>query len=123
MPWYAPQLGEVTMKRVTAPSLLLLVAICSMAQKPRFDGKTWWHHVEVLAADDMEGRGTGSPGLQRAEDLALFLGPRGPFDCVFAPRCRRQSTRRSKRRWMTTRRKSSSSQAPAPEASPLPVRS
>jgi hypothetical protein len=60
-------LPEVTMKRVTTPSLLLLVAICSVAQQPRFDGKTWWHHVEVLAADDMEGRGTGSPGLQRAE--------------------------------------------------------
>jgi hypothetical protein len=55
------------MKRVAAPTLLLLVAICSMAQKPRFDGKSWWHHVEVLAADDMEGRATGSPGLQRAE--------------------------------------------------------
>src|SRR4051812_18502038 len=60
-------LAEVTMKRVTAPSLLLLVAISSMAQQPRFDGKSWWHHVEVLAADDMEGRATGSPGLQRAE--------------------------------------------------------
>ena len=55
------------MKRVAAPSLLLLVAICAVAQQPRFDGKTWWHHVEVLAADNMEGRGTGSPGLQRAE--------------------------------------------------------
>jgi hypothetical protein len=44
-----------------------LGAICSVAQQTRFDGKTWWHHVEVLAADDMEGRGTGTPGLQRAE--------------------------------------------------------
>src|SRR6266566_3658989 len=30
-----------------------------------FDGKTWWTHVKVLAADDMEGRETGSPGLAR----------------------------------------------------------
>jgi hypothetical protein len=26
-----------------------------------------WHHVEVLAADDMEGRGIGTRGLERAE--------------------------------------------------------
>src|SRR3954463_9320083 len=55
------------MNRVTAPSLLLLVAICSVAEKPRFDGKSWWHHIEILAGDDMEGRGTGTPGLDRAE--------------------------------------------------------
>jgi len=34
--------------------------------KWRFDGNSWHHHVEVLAADNMEGRLTGSPGLQRA---------------------------------------------------------
>jgi len=33
---------------------------------PNFDGKSWWGHIKVLAADDMEGRETGSPGLQRA---------------------------------------------------------
>jgi Zn-dependent M28 family amino/carboxypeptidase len=32
-----------------------------------FDGKTWWKHVQVLAADDMEGRETGSAGLRKAE--------------------------------------------------------
>src|SRR5437868_11241653 len=46
---------------------LLLVAICATAQQRRFDGKRWWNHVEILAADDMEGRGTGTPGLERAE--------------------------------------------------------
>lgn len=61
------ELAEVTMKRVTTPCLFLFIPVCSVAQQPRFDGKTWWHHVEVLAADKMEGRGTGSPGLQRAE--------------------------------------------------------
>jgi Zn-dependent M28 family amino/carboxypeptidase len=32
-----------------------------------FDGKSWWDHIKVLAADNMEGRDTGSPGLKRAE--------------------------------------------------------
>lgn len=31
-----------------------------------FDGKSWWSHVSVLADDKMEGRGTGTPGLERA---------------------------------------------------------
>lgn len=30
------------------------------------DGKSWWEHVQVLAADDMEGREAGSPGLRKA---------------------------------------------------------
>jgi len=33
---------------------------------PSFDGKRWWDYVKVLADDNMEGRETGSPGLQRA---------------------------------------------------------
>ena len=32
-----------------------------------FDGKSWWEHLKVLADDNMEGRETGSPGLERAE--------------------------------------------------------
>ncbi len=32
-----------------------------------FDGKSWWEHIKVLAADNMEGRDTGSPGLKKAE--------------------------------------------------------
>jgi hypothetical protein len=58
---------EVGMRRAIVLSALVWVEFCAAAQQPRFDGKTWWHHVEVLAADNMEGRGTGSPGLQRAE--------------------------------------------------------
>jgi hypothetical protein len=38
-----------------------------MVGERRFDGKSMWRHVEVLAADDMEGRETGTPGLERAE--------------------------------------------------------
>src|SRR6202162_2650498 len=33
----------------------------------RFDGKSWWKYIEVLADDNMEGRDTGSDGLRRAE--------------------------------------------------------
>jgi len=34
------------------------------------EGRRWWSHVQVLAADSMEGRNTGSPGYLRA---AQFL--------------------------------------------------
>jgi hypothetical protein len=49
----------------------VLFAIHLAAQQPRFDGKTLWHHVEVLAADDMEGRGIGTPGLERAQTYVI----------------------------------------------------
>jgi hypothetical protein len=56
--------------------MLVLVVLCSLAAFPQqasqvqprqFDGASWWEHVKVLAADNMEGRETGSPGLQKAE--------------------------------------------------------
>jgi Zn-dependent M28 family amino/carboxypeptidase len=52
--------------------LILLLAITTVAQNAsapsvaRFDGKSWWNYVKVLADDDMEGRETGSEGLRRA---------------------------------------------------------
>jgi Zn-dependent M28 family amino/carboxypeptidase len=49
--------------------LLLCFVFCAAAQNPppaSFDGKSWWDYVKVLAADDMEGRETGSPGLAKA---------------------------------------------------------
>ena len=45
----------------------LFVATCAAGQQMLFEGKTWWHPVEVLAADDKEGHGTGTPGLDRAD--------------------------------------------------------
>jgi len=46
----------------------LLPAAFALSQvSTHFDGKTWWDYVKVLAADDMEGRETGSKGLQAAE--------------------------------------------------------
>src|SRR5262249_37673759 len=32
---------------------------------------TWWVYVKVLAADNMEGRETGSAGLRKAEDYVV----------------------------------------------------
>src|SRR6266481_7099465 len=56
--------------------LSILIAVFIMpafAQQPNpsFDGKTWWGHVKVLAADNMEGRDTGSRGLKKAEAYAV----------------------------------------------------
>jgi hypothetical protein len=41
------------------------------AATPHFDGSTWWNYVKVLAADDMEGRETGSPGLRKAQEYVV----------------------------------------------------
>ncbi len=45
----------------------LLPAFAQHDSPPSFDGKSWWEHITVLAADDMQGRDTGSPGLRKAE--------------------------------------------------------
>src|SRR5215813_8834733 len=41
------------------------------AAETHFDGKSWWNYVKVLAADDMEGRETGSFGLRKAEEYVV----------------------------------------------------
>src|SRR4051812_44751279 len=52
--------------------MVLLLTICVPAQQQqRFDGKTLWHHVEILAGDDMEGRAPGSAGFERAEAYVI----------------------------------------------------
>ncbi len=66
------------LKRI-ASLLLLFISLASLpisaAAKPspktsttgsNFDGQSWWNYVKVLAADDMEGRETGSEGLRKA---------------------------------------------------------
>ncbi len=47
--------------------LLAISALSQVAAQQHFDGKTWWDYVKVLAADNMEGRETGSEGLRQAE--------------------------------------------------------
>src|SRR5439155_22796937 len=72
------------MKRGIALSSILLIAVHTASQQQHFDGGSWWHHIQILAADDMEGRGTGTPGLERAEAYVVGqlqksgLAPAGP---------------------------------------------
>lgn len=48
--------------------LVVLSAILLMAAEPADEAtKRWWNHVKILAADNMEGRDTGSEGYKRAE--------------------------------------------------------
>jgi Zn-dependent M28 family amino/carboxypeptidase len=54
-------------------SVLLIVvsAFSQTSNSNHFDGNTWWGYVKVLAADSMEGRDTGSRGLQVAEGYVV----------------------------------------------------
>ena len=47
----------------------LALAVHAAQQTPtaQFDGASWWQYVKVLADDKMEGRGTGTEGLRKAE--------------------------------------------------------
>jgi hypothetical protein len=71
------------MKTTLAVAIAMLWTASHVIAVQHFDGKSWWHHVEVLAADDMEGRGLGSAGLKRAQDYVvtnlrkLGIGPAG----------------------------------------------
>jgi len=47
--------------------LVSTLLLSQSAPSPQFDGKSWWGYVKVLAADDMEGRETGSEGLRKAQ--------------------------------------------------------
>jgi hypothetical protein len=66
-PWRHP----IFMQKKTMPFLLVLSLVIGAFSQPAaqnyFDGQTWWQHVKVLAADNMEGRETGSAGLRKAE--------------------------------------------------------
>jgi hypothetical protein len=54
-------------------TIAFLAGAIAFAQNnhPWFDGKSWWAHVSVLADDKMEGRGTGTPGLERAAEYIV----------------------------------------------------
>ena len=47
---------------------LILAGGAAFAQSPDWNalGKLWWSHVQFLADDSLEGRGTGSPGFEKA---------------------------------------------------------
>jgi Zn-dependent M28 family amino/carboxypeptidase len=50
---------------------IFFVAASAQQNQSSFDGRSWWNHVKVLAADNMQGRDTGSPGLKKAEEYAI----------------------------------------------------
>ena len=59
------------MKLPTSMLVCLTVAlagVAALAQGPDWAalGKLWWSHVQFLAADNLEGRGTGTPGFEKA---------------------------------------------------------
>jgi hypothetical protein len=62
---------------------LPLLALAAPAAAQQDAGARWWSHVQAIANDGMEGRGTGTPGYDRAADYvigqlkALGLKPAG----------------------------------------------
>jgi len=56
---------------------VVLAFITALAAQPsapsHFDGTSWWNYVKVLAADNMEGRETGSPGERKAQEYAVKI--------------------------------------------------
>ena len=65
--------GGTMLRKLFRSVLIASFLLPAFAQnnQPSFDGKTWWEHIKVLAADNMEGRDTGSPGLKKAEAYAV----------------------------------------------------
>src|SRR6266436_5717571 len=63
------------MRQTLSWILILAFAVASPAQQTRpashFDGHSWWSHVKFLADDSLEGRDTGSEGLQKAQAYAV----------------------------------------------------
>jgi len=52
-------------------TVFLVAAFAQQDNPSSFDGKSWWDHIKVLAADNMDGRDTGSPGLKKAEKYTV----------------------------------------------------
>jgi len=57
-------------KLLLLPALLVVISVHA-ADQTHFDGKTWWDYIKVLAADNMQGRETGSPELRKAEEYVV----------------------------------------------------
>jgi hypothetical protein len=59
------------MKKILGVVFAFVVVGAFAQQKTDDVAKGWWNHVKVLADDKMEGRETGSPGMQRAADYVI----------------------------------------------------
>jgi len=60
-------LKRIVVLAVLSTALLAQNPPAPKAASSNFDGKSWWDYVKILAADDMEGRETGSEGLRKAQ--------------------------------------------------------
>lgn len=58
---------------ILPPLAALCCATASFSESLSLDakGKAWWAHVQAIANDGMEGRGTGTPGYDRAADYVI----------------------------------------------------
>ena len=59
------------MKKILTLCLLLALPLLGMAQRPTLDRKQLLKDVEVLSADAMQGRQSGSEGSKKAQDYLL----------------------------------------------------
>jgi len=55
-------------KKLVLAGAAFAAGFSALAQTPDWaaQGKSWWAHVEYLASDQLEGRGTGAPGFEKA---------------------------------------------------------
>ena len=69
--WNDTSVKGAVMKRagmLVLAGVVFAFGISAFAQGPDWSalGKSWWAHVEYLASDALEGRGTGTPGFEKA---------------------------------------------------------
>jgi Zn-dependent M28 family amino/carboxypeptidase len=52
---------------------LVVAGGAALGESPDWNalGKAWWAHIQFLAADRLEGRGTGTPGFEKAADYMV----------------------------------------------------
>lgn len=73
------RLSQLARPLLALPSIALALPVAAQQDA----GARWWSHVQAIANDGMEGRGTGTPGYDRAADYvigqlrALGLKPAG----------------------------------------------
>ena len=52
---------------------LVIAGGAALGESPDWNalGKAWWAHIQFLADDRLEGRGTGTPGFEKAADYMV----------------------------------------------------
>src|SRR4051794_35729820 len=56
------------MKRFVVPILALVLVAAVRADLRRIDPQAYLQHIKYLSSDELEGRGDGAPGLEKAAD-------------------------------------------------------